>query len=302
MSISIRVASAAFVALTAATFACPTHVFAAASSQPSSQTTVTTTERGFIGSMEGTPATRSGQSVAQPAAVTRVNDCGTPPAIGHVIRDFTDPCATATNECAGRPQTSPTGQPLTILSTQIQNPKGTWSQGPVDCGAAAGPPGLDQGAIHDAFVKLVPTPTIGTAPPATKTGLVYVEVLTWLATPATVNLGTTPLLGHQVTLTATVQSVVWTWGDDSTDTIHKPGRPFLSTDYCDTKQCPDWFGHTYTATGIKTITATTTWTGRYSIVGANSLPITGTATSTPATSQIHIQQSRTVLVPNPTTS
>ena len=50
-----------------------------------------------------------------------------------------------------------------------------------------------------------------------------------------------------------------------------------------------------------TIPATTTWTGRYSVDGANFLPITGTATSTPATSQIHIQQSRTVLVPNPTT-
>jgi hypothetical protein len=51
-----------------------------------------------------------------------------------------------------------------------------------------------------------------------------------------------------------------------------------------------------------TITATTTWTGRYSIDGNNYRPITGTATSTPATSQIHIQQSRTVLVPNPTSS
>ena len=234
--------------------------------------------------------------------VTRVNDCGAPPAIGHVIRDFTDPCATAVNQCAGQPQTSPTGQPLTILSTQIQNPNLSWKQGPVDCGAAAGPAGLDQGAIHDAFVKLVPNPTIASAPPTTKTGLVNVEVLTWLTTPATVNLGTTPLLGHQVTLTATVQSVTWTWGDHNTDTTHKPGRPYLSSDNCVTKTCPDWFGHTYTTTGIKTITATTTWTGRYSIDGANYLPITGTATSTPATSQIHIQQSRTVLVPNPTTS
>jgi hypothetical protein len=38
-----------------------------------------------------------------PVVVTRVNDCGAPPAIGHVIRDFTDPCAAATNQCAGRP-------------------------------------------------------------------------------------------------------------------------------------------------------------------------------------------------------
>jgi hypothetical protein len=179
--------------------------------------------------------------MALPVVVTRVNDCGTPPVFGHIVTDPTELCAQADNFCSGRPQTSPTGQPLTILSTQIQNPKGAWSQGPVNCGANAGAPGLDQAAIHDAFVKLVPNPTIGTAPPTTKTGLVNVEVLTWLTTPATVNLGTTPLLGHQVTLTATVQSVTWTWGDHTTDTIHKPGRPFLSTDFCDTTTCPDWF-------------------------------------------------------------
>jgi hypothetical protein len=265
---------------------------------PSASVSANPTDSGwYITSQLGS---QLGQNGDTPTAVTRVNDCGTPPTTGHVIRDFTDPCANADNQCAGYPQTTPTGQPLTILSTQIQNPNGTWSPGPIECGANAGPAGLDQGAIHDAFVKLVPNPTIGTAPPTTKTGLVNVEVLTWLTTPATVNLGTTPLLGHQVTLTATVQSVTWTWGDHTTDTIHKPGRPFLSTDFGDTTTCPDWFGHTYTTTGIMTITATTTWTGRYSIDGANYQP--GTATSTPATSQIHIQQSRTVLVPNPTTS
>ena len=134
------------------------------------------------------------------------------------------------------------------------------------------------------------------------TGLVNVEVLTWMTTPTTVNLGTTPLLGHQVTLVATVQSVTWTWGDTTTNTTQGPGRPWLPTDYCNTPQCPDFTGHTYTTTGIKTLTATTTWTGRYTLDGTNYLPITGTATSPTTTTQIHITQSRAVLVPNPTTS
>ena len=48
--------------------------------------------------------------------------------------------------------------------------------------------------------------------------------------------------------------------------------------------------------------STVTWTGRYSVDGADYLPITGTATSAPANWQIHIEQSRTVLVLNHTNS
>ncbi len=150
-------------------------------------------------------------------------------------------------------------------------------------------------------MKLVPKPTIGTAPPDGKT-LVNIQTLLWINTPATVNLGTSPLAGHQVTLTASVQTVAWNFGDQHTDTATTPGRPFLTTDHCSTATCPDYYGHTYTTTGTMTITATTTWTGRYNIDGGPFLAITGTATSAPQTTTVTVKQSRAILIPNPGSS
>ena len=54
-------------------------------------------------------------------------------------------------------------------SMVITNAAGNWIQGPVNCGAGAGPPAVTEAAAHDAFVKLVPKPTIATAPPNAKT-------------------------------------------------------------------------------------------------------------------------------------
>ena len=113
--------------------------------------------------------------------------------------------------------------------------------------------------------------------------LVNVETLIWLDTTKTVDLGTTPLLGHHINLIATVQTVTWNFGDHHTDTTTRPGRPFLTTDHCATLTCPGWYGHTYTTTGTMTLTATITWTGRYNIDNGPYHPITGTVTTTPTT-------------------
>jgi hypothetical protein len=208
-------------------------------------------------------------------------------------------CREAARQCAGQSATSPTGQPYEVISTETENTAGTWIQGNITCTATTGaPPAVDQAAIHDAFTKLVPKPTIGTAPPNGNT-LVNIQTILWINTPTTVNLGTTPLAGHQVTLTASVQSVTWNFGDHHTDTTKTPGRPFLDNDHCYTTLCPDYYGHIYTTTGTMTITATTTWTGRYNIDGGPFLPITGTATSTPQTTTATVKQSEAILVPNP---
>jgi hypothetical protein len=235
-------------------------------------------------------------SSSAPYNKTQTDDCGTPPEFGHLVTDLTDQCAQARNTCSGYPQKTSAGKPLTIISTRILI-NNIWTQGPIDCSAATAPPGLDQAAIHDAFVKLLPKPTIKTAPPD-HTAITGIETLLWLDTPTTINLGTTPLLGHQVSLTATVQSVTWNFGDNTTDTTTGPSRPFLDNDYCNTPTCPDWFGHTYTHTATITLTATTTWTGRYSTDNGPYQPIHGTVTTTPQTTDLHIQQSHGILVPN----
>jgi hypothetical protein len=204
----------------------------------------------------------------------------------------------AVNQCAGQPAVSATGQPLTVIATEVTNAAGNWVLGPVNCAAAAGPPAIAAAAVHDAFVKLVPHPTIATAPPDAKP-LVNLETLLWLNTTKTVDLGITPLLGHQVDLVASVQSVTWNFGDHHTDTTNGPGRPFLDSDYCATISCPGWYGHIYTTVGPMAVTATITWTGRYNIDGSNYLPITGAVTTAPTTTKLEVRQSLSVLVPNP---
>ena len=58
-------------------------------------------------------------------------------------------------------------------------------------------------AIHDAFVKLLPHPAVKSAPPSGHE-LINVEALLWLDTTKDLNLGTTAIQGHNITLTATI--------------------------------------------------------------------------------------------------
>ena len=98
----------------------------------------------------------------------------------------------------------------------------------------------------------------------------------------------------------------WDFGDGHTDTSTGPGKPYTDADHCDTVTCPDFFGHVYGADtrtghadGSILVTATVTWTGRYSIDTGPAQPIPGTVTSPPLTETLYLYESRSVLVPNP---
>jgi hypothetical protein len=237
-----------------------------------------------------------------PAPVVRVVDCGAPVANGHVIKERNDLCAVTHNSCAGQPATNAAGQPLTTQVTQFQQTDGTWGPATSNCSVVAGAaPGLDPGAVQAQFATLVPHSRVMAAPP-TGRAIVNIESLFWVDTPPQRELGTSPLLGHQVTITATVQSVRWSVGDGATSTASTPGRPYTSTDHCDTKQCPDWFGHTYTSTGPMTVSAAVTWTGRYSVDGGPLLQIPGAVTAAPSTFSVQAYEARAVLVPDPVAS
>jgi hypothetical protein len=212
-----------------------------------------------------------------------------------------DPCTIAIDSCAAIPAAGAAGNPSATIAAQIQEADGTTHTISVDCTAAnpqiATPIAA---AAHDAFAKLVPTAKIAAAGQH-NVSLVNVETLFWLDTPANVDLGSTPLLGQQVHLLASIQSVTWDFGDGHSAISQGPGRPFLETDHCGTASCPGWFGHTYTATAAKlTVTATATWIGRYSVNGGPFVAIAGTVTAPPATVPMPVVEARTVLVPNPT--
>ena len=161
-----------------------------------------------------------------------------------------------------------------------------------------GVPGLSEVDVRAEVVKLVPAVAIRAAPNGQ--ALVGLESLFWVDTTPTRQLGPITLLAHQVTITITVKTVNWNFGDDTTDTSTGPGRPFTPADHCGENQCPDWFGHTYTETGPVTTTADVTWNATYTVDGGPPQPIIGTVTGPRTTMNITVKQARAVLVPTPT--
>jgi len=118
-------------------------------------------------------------------------------------------------------------------------------------------------------------------------------------TPVSRLLGPVGLLGHQVAITIAVRSVRWEFGDQVGATSTGPGRPVTAVDHCGTVQCPGWFGHTYTATGVVRATAVVSWSATYRVDGGVPQPIIGTVPGPRAAMDIVVKQARAVLVPNP---
>jgi len=146
--------------------------------------------------------------------------------------------------------------------------------------------------------KLLPHPTIGTAP-AGGVSLVNIETVLWVDTQPDLTLGTVTLLGYRVTVRAHLQSVSWDFGDDAAETTSTPGKAYTKADPCRTVDCPQYFGHTYRATGHLTIGAQLTWTGQFQVDGGAWQDIPGTVTAPATARPIHIREARGVLVDNP---
>jgi len=130
--------------------------------------------------------------------------------------------------------------------------------------------------------------------------LVNVQEILWAPTTPQRDLGTVSVVGQPVTLRVTAEQAAWDFGDGSTDTTTDLGKPYDHTHPCATKQCPDYYGHTYTTRGPQTITLTMTWTGQYSLDHGTTWttiaggPLTGAA----ATATITTKEARTILIPD----
>ena len=152
--------------------------------------------------------------------------------------------------------------------------------------------------VRDEAEKLLPHPVIGSAPPGHAT-LVNIETVLWIATPAERRLGTVNLLGRRVDIRAHIDRVAWDFGDESSATTNGPAPAYTNAHPCRTKQCPGYFGHTYTDTGTMTITADLTWTGQFRVDGGAWQTIPGTVTAAATSTSIEVKEARGVLVPNP---
>jgi hypothetical protein len=152
--------------------------------------------------------------------------------------------------------------------------------------------------VRERVVRLLPHPAIGVAPPGHVT-LVNIETVFWADTSVDRDLGTVTILGQPVDLRAHISHVTWHFGDGASATTSDPGRAYTATDPCDTAQCPDYFGHTYTNTGTVTITADITWTGQFRLAAGGWQPIPGTVGAPATATRITVKQARAILVPDP---
>ena len=159
-------------------------------------------------------------------------------------------------------------------------------------------PKLTAQMVRDQAEKLLPHPVIGSAPPGRVT-LVNIETVLWIASASERRLGTVTLLGRRVEIRAHIDRVTWRFGDGASATTTGPGTAYTDRHPCRTKQCPGYFGHTYTDTGSTTITAALTWTGQFSVDGGAWQTIPGTVTAAATSTTIDVKEARGVLVPNP---
>lgn len=153
-------------------------------------------------------------------------------------------------------------------------------------------------AITAQAFRLLPRVTIGSA--WTTTALVNAQVILWATTTADRDLGTVNILGTTVALRLHLDHTHWSFGDATADTTTTPGKPYNpTTDPCHTPQCPHYFGHTYTATGERTITLTLTWRAEYRLPGSTWTDLPDPLTGPADQHHLTVSQARGILIPNP---
>jgi hypothetical protein len=160
----------------------------------------------------------------------------------------------------------------------------------------------DTAALREQALRLLPTVAVGSA--WTHRALIHAQTILWADTATDRTLPTVTVVGHRVQLRIHFEHATWDYGDGSTATTTSPGRAYnAQTDPCDTAQCPDYAGHTYTRTGPATITLTVSWHAQFHLdnrgtwTDIGTTPLTGPA----ATRELQLLQARGVLVRTPGT-
>jgi hypothetical protein len=161
------------------------------------------------------------------------------------------------------------------------------------------PAGPDAATLREQALRLLPRVDIATTDGAFT--LVNIQTLLWANTAADRDLGTVTVLGQPVQLRAHFRQATWTFGDGESATTSTPGKAYdREHDRCDTKLCPNYFGHIYRGTGPMTITLRVAWDAAYSTDGAAFQPVPGGAIAGPAaTTSITVREARGILVADP---
>ena len=145
----------------------------------------------------------------------------------------------------------------------------------------------------------MPHPGVGVAP-ASGRSLVQTQSVLWVDTATQVELGTVRLAGQLVRLRVLLRQVAWDFGDGHTDTTDSPGKAYTTADRCQTKLCPDYYGHVYHRHGSYPVTAQVSWSGQFQLTGGPWRQIPDPVTGPPQHTTLHIYQAHGELVPDPT--
>jgi hypothetical protein len=241
----------------------------------------------------------AGNGRGEPAVVTRHVDCG------HIA---TEPGGITKWDCTGSPKACsrpnpdvPGGLlPVETMGTEQQDPSDptTWTLISTWCPTEAPPPPPmpTTAQLRDEVIRLLPHVPVGWIGP--HLSLVNVQEILWTPTTNERNLGTVTIVGRPVALRIRLAHTNWTFGDGTTDTTTDLGQPYDQTHPCPTKQCPGYYGHTYTTAGPHTIGLSVTWTADFSLDGGTTWttiaggPITGPT----ANATITLKQARAILV------
>jgi hypothetical protein len=180
---------------------------------------------------------------------------------------------------------------------EVLQANGTWIPVSAHCDAV-GLPVITAAMVREVAVREVPVVKIGAAPAGR--ALVQLESLFWVNSAVDVVLPTAQILGQAVSITVHADHVAWSFGDGASADEPGVGRPFTSADSCGAKQCPGFWGHTYTQTGARRVTATVWWSASFSVAGGAAQPIPGLVQGLTDSTDVTVYEARAVLVPNPT--
>lgn len=236
-----------------------------------------------------------------PVGSTRYVDCG-PGAVSQ-LRALPDPAAAhdAYAECASPSRDVCLGnlrpglEPVEAIEVKKQR-DGTWQY---DGGAClTREPAVTAADVRARAVRLIPPAALGLAPHGTT--LVNIETVMWVDAPTRQTLPAIAMLGHRVVITIAIDHVDYAFGDGTTDQQPDGGKPYDDTgDPCRSRQCADYYGHTFLHTGRLTVTATASWTATFTVDGGNPVTIPGTIAGPTARAALHVREARAVLVPDP---
>lgn len=215
-------------------------------------------------------------------------DAGPGPAIGEVVGGDPGMPACGASNVTVRPLVCVDGPPTLPLWRQARPTTTTpWTGLPWQMVRGYGcPEDLVPALTVEDFRRLpLPSPALSVQP-ARGWVLVNKETIVYTGdAPVTLQ---TDLLGYAMEVEATPSRFTYDFGDGSAPlTTASPGRPWPDQDTT----------HVYRRLGTRTITLTTTWTGRYRVAGSAAWhTVAGTATTSATSAPFEVQERRSHLV------